>query len=108
MEYQDLTGGTVYLKPASFAKGDVIIEDATVRGSQEGKFGTELVMNKDGTKYVIKASGLLGYHLKEGKIKAGDVIRLVYDGKNKLKDGREAHGFKIQIAKADAQESLGF
>lgn len=106
-QYKPITGAIKYVKWGECKPGETVLDGATFIGTKPGKFGDNLHFSTEQGSIVVGASGLLKYIVNDGRIKAGDKVRLVYKGKKELKGGKTAHDFDVSVAEPQ-QESLGF
>lgn len=99
MAFEEISGGTEYVKFGEFKEGDVIVE-GVYKGIVEGKFGDQYKFTKgDGTDVVLPSAGHLSYLL--GKITEGDVTRVTYGGMETLDKGsfagKPVHRFSVAV-----------
>lgn len=86
-----------YLKPAELADREV---EGTYLGILNGQFGANYkILTKDG-EVVVNGCGALNSQMQ--KVSEGSLIRLVYRGQKKIKDGpmkgKSFHDIDVQIA----------
>lgn len=97
---RELTGSaTKYIKTKELKAGDVCVHKGKFFDIKPGKFGDTLMFKeeKDGQVVGIGASGQLKYLIANQKMQLGDIIKIVYNGKKELKDGRTAHDYKVEL-----------
>lgn len=84
----------------SLMKGDVV-QGAYV-GTEDNKFGGKnyKLRTTSGIE-VLNGSGSLTKQIEDANPKAGDILRVTYEGSTLIKDGKwkgkEAHQYKVQI-----------
>lgn len=102
-------GNTRYYKYKECEKGQVLVEGKFVR-SFEGTYGTQFEYHdeKSGDIVVLNAAANLNHKMRFAD--EGDLVRVIYDGTQKIKTGPMAgkfsHQFRVAIDK-EANEDKG-
>jgi hypothetical protein len=97
---KELTGqATKYIKTKELKKGDKCVLKGKFFDIKPGKFGDTLMFKEEADSQVvgIGASGQLKYLISNEKLKLGDIVKITYQGKKDLSDGRQAHDYKVEL-----------
>lgn len=91
-------GSTKFFKYSECNAEDVLISKGKYLGSVEGQYGLNHKFEDSGTVTVLNSSGKLNYLIKNF-LTEGDVCKVVFKGKEKLKTGKmkgkEAYDFEV-------------
>lgn len=107
-QYTTVSGGRKYFKYSECTKGDVLVDGGTFIGSEEGKYGIQHLFDVGGETVCLNSAAQLNQCI-DTKVKAGDKVRIVYDGKITLAKGpmagKDCNQFVVQVARdADTVE----
>lgn len=93
-----------YFKYTECNEGDVLIEDGTYEGQQEGKYGIQHKFMQDGEPIILNSAGHLN-RLLEDNVVEGDRCHIVFGGKRKLEKGdfagKEYNHFELGVIKGN-------
>lgn len=112
MAFQEVSAPRKYFKLNQCSPEDVLVEGAWYKGTIQSKFGiNHLFRHEDSSETVLPSSGHLNYLLKD-KVREGDFVRVVYNGKERLTKGTfagtESHQFRVYIDPSKRGEVGGF
>jgi hypothetical protein len=88
-----------YTKYDACVDGQILAE-GVFKGSREGPYGAIYLIDEGEVIAALNKSGHLSFLLS--KVNVGDVVQVVYKGKDKIKQGKfqgkSAHQFDVRIA----------
>ena len=109
MQFRSLkTSSTGYIRPGQLNKGDTItgrLLGKTPNRHNATRLDVQLELIENFGKFnvgdvvTVNGTGQLTYHV--AKMSEGTVLRLEYNGKEKLKSGKDAHQFDIAVGIED-------
>lgn len=96
-------GGNVnYIRPKALAEEGTtgVVVEGVYEGTIPNKFDNTKndykVIDGEGTLNILNSCGSLNYQL--GKVASGSYVRISYKGMEKLKSGKDAHAFIVEVA----------
>jgi hypothetical protein len=99
MAYREIGGRPRYPKPASFKKGELMVE-GIFKGEMQGKYGVQFrFLESTGQVVVLNGSGKLKHLL--GDVAQDTQCKVIYGGMEIVKSGamagKEAHQFFVSV-----------
>lgn len=105
-KFRSVGGPKKYFKYAECEEGQLLVEGKFV-GRSPNKFGKENfdIKPEEGPTVSLNHAGHLAY-LIENHVNEGDLIQVIYDGREKLEKGaykgKEVHKFIVNVAESEA------
>jgi len=99
MAYREIGGRPHYPKPASFKKGELMVE-GIYKGEVQGKYGVQFrFLKADGQVVILNGSGKLKHLL--GDVAPDTQIKVIYGGMEIVKSGmmlgKSCHQFVVSV-----------
>lgn len=97
-----------FIRYSEAKAGDVLVEDATFIGTETNQYSRlNFLFEKDEVVYALPECGALKFNNNQGKMKTGNMFKILYDGTGIMDKGamrgKEYHKLKIYSKSANGQ-----